>query len=133
MERKIDGKEYIDATKLTLHNWLALLTPENEEKYAFIYWSFPTDSMKKEYIDSIQNRTEKEVINLLRNFLIHTGSLGSDENAFDFLFYLAEHDRAKADKLMETEYYKRLIQSLDRKSPVWEGNTWVIDLATILP
>ena len=70
---KLD-KPFRDATKLSLDEWLKLLNSKDSESYAFTTYEFPTDSMRDEYLSSIQNRTEKEVIDLLRHFLITSGS-----------------------------------------------------------
>lgn len=84
--------------------------------------------MRDEYLDTIKNRTEAEVIDLIRNFLISCGSLGTDEGSFAFLMYNLEKDKATFERLMETEYYKRLLRGFLTGSPIWEGNTWIIDL-----
>lgn len=131
---KIEGKEYVDVTKMSLDEWLGLLTPENKEKFAFINWQFPTDSMRKQYLDSIQNRSENEVIDMLRNFLIPSGSLGADKYGFEWLMHCLKHDKERFEKLMETEFHKRLFRGyLDGETTIWEGNTWIIDLLPHYP
>lgn len=124
---KLD-KPFRDATKLSLDEWLKLLNSKDSESYAFTTYEFPTDSMRDEYLSSIQNRTEKEVIDLLRHFLITSGSLGKDEDSFMFLMNFLENDKATYEKLMEMEYYKRLQEGFLGNTPIWEGNTWIIDL-----
>jgi len=71
---KIEGKEYVDATKLSLDEWLGLFRSEKREKLAFITYESPTDSIREEYIASKKNRSEKEVIDMIRNCLITSGS-----------------------------------------------------------
>lgn len=117
---------FIDATKLSLDEWLDLMNSKKRESYNFVCYSFPTDSMREEYVSTIHNRSEREVIDLLRNFLFSSGSIGIDEHHFE---YLLKQDKARFEKMMETEYFKRLLPGMfNDKKPVWEGNTWVIDL-----
>ena len=101
------GKEMIDARKLSLIEWLNLLTPDNIEKYTFVYWSFPTNQMKNEYLSSIDQRSDVEVKDLIRNFLIPTGSLYKDEMALRILLYSAEHDQERFKELMQLEFFRR--------------------------
>jgi len=61
---KIGGKKYVDVTKLSLDKWLSLLDPEEREDLVFIYWEFPTPAMREEYLETIQTRTDEEVVNL---------------------------------------------------------------------
>lgn len=85
--------------------------------------------MRDEYLETIHTRTDEEVINLLRNFLIPSGSLGADKWAFEYLMHCLKHDKDKFERLMEMEYYKRLFKGyLNGKTAIWEGNTWIIDL-----
>ncbi len=126
---KITDKKLVDVTKLSLDEWLDLLNSSKKKDLLFIDYMFPTDTMKDKYLETIHNRSDEGVINLLRRFLIPSGSLGKDETSFDYLMHLMEHDKEKFDKLMEMEYYKRLFKGYLNRTPVfWEGNTWVIDL-----
>lgn len=126
---KIDNKKIVDATKLSLDEWLALFNSPDKENLLFINYMFPTDAIRDQYLATIHTRTDKEVIDLLRNFLITSGSLGRDETAFEYLIDCMEQDKDKFNKLMEIEYYKRLFKGFfNRKEPIWEGNIWVIDL-----
>lgn len=131
---RIDNREYVDATKLSLNEWLDLFALEKRKKFAFIDYEFPTDLMRQQYLDSVQNRSEDKVIDLLRNFLIPSGSLGADESAFQWLMYNLEHNKEQFEKLMRSEHCKRLMKGIvNPKNPIWEGNTWVIDLLPHYP
>lgn len=126
---KIDDKKIVDATKLSLDEWLALFNSPDKENLLFINYMFPTDAIRDQYLATIHARTDKEVIDLLRNFLITSGSLGCDKMTFEYLIYCMGQDKDTFNKLMEIEYYKRLLKGFfNRKEPIWEGNTWVIDL-----
>ncbi len=122
-------KEMIDATKLTLSDWLNLLTPDNIEKFNFVHWSFPTEGMRNEYLGSIGKRTVVEVKNLMRNFLIPSCSLGLDEIALKILLHSAKYDKDRFNKLLQIEFYRRLLKAaITNEATVWEGNTWILDL-----
>jgi len=125
--KEIDGKKFIDATTMSLDDWLALLNSDRAQNTVFISWAFPTHAMQDEYLKTIHKRTDKDVINLIRNFLVPSGSLGSDDYKLDYLLYCSQHNKEQYRRLMETEYYKRLLKGYI-KGNVWEGNTWVIDL-----
>ncbi len=130
---KTDGKKIIDATKMSLNEWLSLLDSEENEDVLFINYMFPTDNMREEYLQTIQTRTDEEVINLLRNFLISSGTLGADKSALENLMYWLGHDKDRFEKMMEIEYYRRLLGSFNGKTTIWEGNTWIIDILKISP
>lgn len=126
--QRFRGLKRIDARKISLDEWLALLNPDDKEKYLFIHWSFPTNTMRNEYLETIHTRTDKEVIDLIRNFLIPSGSLVADEWAIEYLMNLLEQDKGRFDELTEMEYYRRLLRGYFTGEAIWEGNTWVIDL-----
>lgn len=126
---KITDKKCVDVTKLSLDEWLGLLDSPKKRDLLFIDYMFPGDTMKDEYLVTIHNRSDEEVINLLRRFLIPSGSLGKDEGSFNYLIHCMKHDKEQFNKLMKMEYHKRLFKGyLNRNPIVWEGNTWVIDL-----
>lgn len=112
----------IRTEKLNLKEWLDLVNnpPENS---LFSDYCFPTEKHKQEYLSSVHLRTDKDVKNLLRHFLIRSGSLGTDEFHFDYVLGLLKNNRAEFERLMEFEHTKRLFTG----SP-WEGITWVLDL-----
>jgi len=90
---------------------------------------FPTDTLREEYLATIHERSDEDVINLLRRFLLTSGTLGFDKFTFNYLLYCMGHDKEKFEKLIKLEFYKRLLKSYVNKNPdVWEGNTWIIDL-----
>lgn len=117
----------IDAVKLSLDEWLALLNPDDKENSFFIHWEFPTKAMRDEYLATIQTRTAKEVIDLLRNFLIPSGNLAKDDLTMSNLMLALEQKKIGYDDL--TEHHRRLLRSYIVPGAFpWEGNTWVIDL-----
>lgn len=130
---KNEGRKIIDATKLSLDEWLELLNSDDKENVLFINYMFPTDNMRDEYLESIHIRTDQEVINLLRNFLITSGSLGADKFTFEWLMSCLKNDREQFDKLMKKEHLRRLFRGYITGDAIWEGNTWVIDLLPYYP
>jgi restriction system protein len=115
-------RKFIDASKLTLDEWLALLNPDSIETLAFIYYQFPTKTMRDEYINTVNNRSDKEVKDLIRNFLIPSGSLGTDSYLRQRVFN--EKDKKRFEELFEIEHIRRVCVEDDG----WEGNTWILDL-----
>jgi hypothetical protein len=59
---KNTDKKYVDVTKVSLDEWLALLNSPQKEDLLFIDYMFPTDTMRDEYIATIHNRSDDEVI-----------------------------------------------------------------------
>jgi restriction system protein len=90
---------------------------------------FPSDVMRNQYLDTIDTRTDKQVKDLLRNFLITSGSLGADESMVKQLLDSLQRKNGSFERLMEDEFCKRLLKGcLNGKTPPWEGNTWILDL-----
>jgi restriction system protein len=79
----------------TLNEWLESL---KKRKAGTIDFSFPSDKVRDEYIATIERRSDAEIFDLLRRFLIPSGPLGSDK---------AEGHATRGP---------------------WEGITWVLDL-----
>ena len=95
---------------------------------------FPTEEMMNEYLDTIEQRTDNEIRFILRRFLIHNSTYGSDE------FYAKNLIAKKGDKTylssnnVKTEYNRRVLTKfLTNKGEVWEGLTWVLDLLPHFP
>jgi restriction system protein len=127
-------KKIIDTTNMSLKEWLTLLEAKDLKDFLFEDYMFPTDAMREEYISTINNRSDEDVIKLLRNFLIPSGNLGSDRTAAFYLITCLKNDKERFKYLYQSEYYKRLLKSIiDNKSFTWEGNTWIIDLLPHFP
>ncbi|MDR0911925.1 MAG: restriction endonuclease [Methanobrevibacter sp.] len=124
-----NGNKIIDVQKMNLEEWLDLVFSSKSEKYIFIDYMFPNISIRDEYLETIQERDEREVIDLLRKFLIPSGTFYSDKFSWEFLLFCKKNDKEKYKKLISTERYRRLLQhAFNNKIPAWEGNTWIIDL-----
>lgn len=119
----------IDVQEMDLDEWLRLVFSGKDKEYLFVDYMFPNESLRKEYLESIQNRKNEEVINLIRKFLIPSGSFNGDMINLGYLLHCHKNDKPLFKKLIKTEYYKRLLKkALKKESTVWEGNTWIIDL-----
>jgi restriction system protein len=110
---ELDDKPVVDCAKLTLEQWLIAL---NDDTVYTPDWEFPTDNHKTEYIATIHTRSESEFRNLVRLFLIESGSLPMDIDGFK--------DRLKYRPEIMLEFDRRLIAT----GRAWEGITWVLDL-----
>jgi restriction system protein len=111
-----------------LEEWLADV---KKRKAGTIDYSFPNDALKNDYIATIEQRADDEVTDLLRKFLIPSGSLGSDQSTF--LWLIRSIKNGELRRL--SEFQKRLLIYAKgkfagaQKSPLpWEGITWVLDL-----
>ena len=121
-------KEFVDVTNYSLEEWLKLIKSKESKNLLFINYMFPNNEIREEYLETINNRSEEEVIFLLRKFLITSGYMGADKHNLYILLECAKNHKKKFVTLTKIEYYKRLLRSYINKEPFWEGITWVIDL-----
>jgi restriction system protein len=122
MEQNTTNRPFIIAEKLSLEEWLKLIGPHEEDRtYRISDYQFPTDEMKDQYLQTIQNRSDDEIKSLLRRFLISGGGLGSDSR---LLSYWQEDPNRLVTAVEKFEFAKRMLS--DRHT--WEGNTWILDL-----
>lgn len=120
-------KPYLDAAALSLDDWLDLvLKPPHERRHSFIDYAFPSTTHRNEFVESISDRSEKEIKDLLRCFLIRGGSLGADELTWAGLRMTGR----LRDALQDIEHIKRLVNP---ERHTWEGNTWILDLLPLWP
>jgi restriction system protein len=123
------NKEIIDVKDLTLDEWLALLSSPKQDNFLFIDYRFPSEEMRIQYLRKVRGYDFREVLHLIRGFLIHSGCLGTDESNLDYLMSCMKHDKSMFDRLVENEYYRRLFEACYRQDDaVWEGISWVLDL-----
>jgi restriction system protein len=114
----------IDAATLSLDSWLSKIFVERHKRdYRIEDSHFPSIARRDEFLDSIRTRSELEVRNLLRLFLIQSGTLGGDDHIRD-----TQRDRPP-EELQELadkcEFIRRLAEP---PFLPWEGMTWVLDL-----
>jgi len=130
---KTDEKKLVDARDLSLDEWLSLLSSNKEDGPIFVSFCFPDNKKKEEYLQTIRSRTDKEVMDLVKEFLIEGGSLGCDDDAYFWLLKLKTTDKEQFEEAMKTEHFRRLYKEFPMqfkgKTPViWQGNTWILDL-----
>jgi restriction system protein len=122
--------DFIDTEKLSLQAWLDLVYHPPKDKI-FLRRSFPTDGLRDEYISTIQNRTNEEVLRLLHAFLMYSTSLDFwDEVNFGSLVDAYKSDRDIYERMISHTYYRRLVNyfTVSKSIYPWEGNTWILDL-----
>ncbi|MDZ4185327.1 MAG: restriction endonuclease [Desulfuromonadales bacterium] len=127
------NKTFNDCQHISLSEWLQLLKnpPRNSE---FVDYQFPIDQHRDEYIQTIHERTEMEVLELVKHFLIPSTGLGVDRYILKDYIQAARTDPDRFQRMSEREFIKRLLKSVGQKnSPAWEGITWVLDLLPHFP
>jgi restriction system protein len=117
------SRTFIDATKLSLSEWLEHINvPDFERRFTIVDYRFPTDTLREEYLSIVHGRPESEIKNVLRGFLIPSGSLGTDSHILRTL--TAMSNNRLAELMDECEFVRRLFS----RRGSWEGVTWVLDL-----
>lgn len=114
----------IDTTKIALDEFIDLLLNESREEF-YPKYHFPTEEHFNDFILKIDTYTDKEIKSILRKFIIHNCTFGTD------LFYRKQNISKQtelSEAYIETEYYKRLMSLKYPNDCVWEGLTWVLDL-----
>lgn len=120
---KENRKPYCDASKLSLEEWLKLaLQHEDDRDCMMIDCCFPTVTHQSKYLRSVFRRSDCEIKQLLRKFLVQSGSYGCDGR---YLQFLMEDPKRLDEQLNRFEFVKRMLNP-DRQP--WEGITWVLDL-----
>lgn len=123
----------INTDELTLEEWLEILfnPPENS---LFIDYMFPSDTHKEKYIENISERTDNDILRLLRKFLFTSTNFGNN----GFLISALKHDQSNNPKLFDKkismQFFKRLLLSHSNTQVLtWEGVTWILDLLPHFP
>jgi hypothetical protein len=66
-----------------LEAWLRAVLPEGGDG-SVQNWSFPTDNLRDEYLETIESRSDAEVRDLLRLFLFDASTFGADDRNRDW-------------------------------------------------
>jgi restriction system protein len=122
------------AHDVPLEDWLrAVLCSANID--LLIDYQFPTDAHKDQYLKTIKNRSEEDVVKLLRKFLVPSCWLGADKSHMEWLLDLESNDPGRFKKLMQSQYLRRVFDYFSGQSTQfpWEGITWVLDLLPHFP
>lgn len=121
-------KKIIDVRNVDYEEWERLFFSEKHYDSIFPNMCFPSEQISDRYLNDIKNKSDLEVRNLLRKFLLKTVTLGSDHRVREYLIGL-DNTELKS-KLESVEYFRRLFFSA---SEVWEGLTWILDLLPSFP
>lgn len=129
----MDLNEIIYGENLTLSDFLNTLYSKDFNRL-FPNNCFPTEELMNEYLDTIEKRTDNEIRSILRRFLIHNSTFGSDEFYAKTLLAKKGDESYFLSNNIKTEYNRRLLTKIiTKKGEVWEGLTWVIDLLPHFP
>lgn len=129
-QKTMSQDNWIDAQALTLDEWLSLVYHPPKDKLVLL-GAFPSDKHRDEYISSLQNRSDDDVIKLLHSFLVKSDTFGLiDEIRFEELVDANKNDSVKYKKMISHSYFRRLFHffKVSKKIYPWEGNTWILDL-----
>jgi restriction system protein len=129
----MDLENIIYAKDLSLKEFLDKLISKD---YGRLYPNncFPTEEMMNEYLGSISQRNDNEIRSILRRFLIHNCTYGSDEFYAKNLISKKCSDTYFTSTSVKPEYNRRLLTKfLTKRGEVWEGLTWVLDLLPHFP
>src|SRR6202020_2651702 len=114
----------IAATTLSLESWLSKIFVEHHKRnYRIEDSHFPRIDHRDQYLDSIHSRSELEVRNLLRLFLMQSGHVGGDEH---IRATLRDEPPERLLELVDTNEFVR--RMMEPPFVPWEGITWVLDL-----
>lgn len=129
----IGEAEYIDHNTLSLTEWIELILDMPEGK-KFIFYTFPTDSLRQEYLASINERSDDEILSVIEQFLLHSGSLGGDKWVLESFIRQVKEGKS-IEELLKNPFLKRLLRwTFDKeKPPPWEGITWILELLPYYP
>jgi len=127
-EKDKQAMEYIETKDMPLEEWLALLwqPPGN---VVFKRNSFPTDRHKENYLATVHDRSDKEIVFLLEQFLWVATTFPLD--ALDPKQQSAEeHIKNWDDNIPVPQHLQRLLMWRDSNGriPVRDGICWVLDL-----
>lgn len=133
-KKMTENKKVIDSTELTLDEFLNILF-SNEASNLFPNNHFPTEGLLNEYLSTIHKRSDTEIRDLLRRFIICSSTFGLDEFAVKNIIITSKDGKKQINSnSIKTEYHRRLLQHfLLNRGEVWEGLTWTLDLLPNFP
>lgn len=117
---------------VSFETWLDLILSTDSK--IFPNNCFPSNEILEEYLTTIHNRTDKEIKDLLRKFLVHTGhSVEKVKLTLEMASALEQNNDSHSinmlQRLKSTEYYRRALSG----EPAFEGITWILDLIPRFP
>jgi restriction system protein len=120
---------FIDATKLTLKEWL-IHVEEEEPTVLVIRNRFPTNSHTSEFLQTVGLREEGQIQRVLRHFLPRTGTSFEDLMNAEQVIHPRPRPSVQAAYGPFQTYRRRLLFHVASSGdlPVWEGLDWVVGL-----
>ena len=89
-------------------------------------WCFPTDGLRREYLQSISSRDETDVFALLRLFLFEESCFATDTEYLHQAYYVVQD--VAYSKRLPIEYWRRLNAWLGGNVKPHPSIRWVLDL-----
>jgi restriction system protein len=124
---------YIETEGMSLSEWLQLLA-KPPKRAVFIDYRFLSEQHKTEYLAKIHQKSDADVISLIRRFLIPSSCLGIDKAILKTFLAMGQQDPEMHQKMAEREFIRRLLRSFGAGNPPsWEGITWILDLLPNFP
>ncbi len=137
---KISASKVIDTTKMPLDEFLKVIDTPLAEQLYYPILKFPTDKHLEDFLNMVNDLSEKEIRNILRHFLPRTSTYGKDIRNKEFYktspnenIPLEEQSKSGKHSIEDTEYFYRLNKIKSHKDSVWEGLSWVLDLLPHFP
>lgn len=120
----------------SLEEWILLRKENAENVYPQFY--IPYDEWLEEYIETIDEKSDSEIKDLLRILLQpYTLGMDTDKSARWCVEYLSHQDNNMDPKLYELAInqirYDERLQRINRNQEAWEGLTWIIPLLNHSP
>ena len=94
-------------------------------------WCFPSDELRSAYLDSLTDRSEADVLALLRLFVFEESCFGRDSEYLHEALYVHQ-DLSHLDRL-PTEYARRLLQWIGGSVKPHPSLRWSLDLLPHAP
>ena len=127
MKRKLKkNTKFIDATELTLEEWLNMISVDRRERdYDIMDFQFPTTKHLEEYIINIDKYSEDDVKDLIYKFIIPTAFLGGDDIIRNWVF---DSGKFNIREIFNHESFLKRLISVNEKNPPWQSISWILDL-----
>ncbi|MFG2015668.1 restriction endonuclease [Actinomadura geliboluensis] len=94
-------------------------------------WSFPTDELRAEYLQTVSSRHEVDVLALLRLFLFDESCFGGDSEHLHQAIYV--HEDLSALDYLPPEYRRRLMMWMGGNAKPHPSIRWALDLLPHAP
>ncbi len=130
-----DWPETLDVRHMPLDEWLEIVCYSPNER-GILNVAFPSDEHPQAYVSTVAQRSDDDVLRLLYNFLVKSGTFGFlDQVKWQVFKAAGTHDPEMFRRMARTQFYRRLAQQAagqDKVQP-WEGVTWILDLLPHFP